>query len=86
MMLTRLYALVGKQNAHVMHRYLILMLIFYLVQGLCFAMVVPITQDLLQCDVNHAALWLMPLIVRTSLTWYLSYLSSLGSFEVAIAL
>ncbi|WP_149590655.1 ATP-binding cassette domain-containing protein [Serratia symbiotica] len=86
MMLTRLYALLGKQNAHVMHRYLILMLIFCLVQGLCFAMVVQIMQDLLQGDVNHAALWLMPLIVGTSLTGYLNYLTSLGSFEVAIAL
>lgn len=33
MMLTRLYALLGKQSARVMHRYLILMLIFCLVQG-----------------------------------------------------
>lgn len=86
MMLTRLYALLGKQNARVMHRYLILMLIFCLVQGLCFAMVVPIMQDLLQGDVNHAALWLIPLIVGTSLTGYLNYFTSLGSFEVAIAL
>lgn len=43
-------------------------------------------QDLLQGDANHAALWLMLLIVGTLLPGYLNYFTSLGSFEVAIAL
>ncbi|AJI88880.1 ABC transporter family protein [Yersinia rochesterensis] len=86
MLLTRLSSLLGKDNARVLRRYLILMALFCLVQGIAFAMVVPIVQALLQDDITRATWWLLPLTLATLLAWYLNYVASLGGFRVAIAL
>lgn len=86
MLLTRLALLLGSENSKILKRYLILMCLFCLVQGITFAMVVPIIRGLLLGELTQAAFWLVPLLLGTLLTWYLNYLVSLGGFNVAITL
>lgn len=86
MLLTRLSLLLGTENRKILKRYLVLMCLFCLVQGVTFAMVVPVIRALLLGKVALAALWLIPLILGTLLTWYLNYVVSMGGFKVAITL
>jgi len=86
MLLTRLSLLLGTENSKILKRYLILMGLFCLVQGVTFAMVVPVIRALLLGEVVQAALWLVPLTLGTLLTWYLNYLVSMSGFNVAITL
>lgn len=86
MLLTRLSRLLEEQHARVLKRYLILMVIFSLIQGLTLATVVPLLRALLQGENTLAVYWLIPLTVGTLLSGYLHYASSMGGFGVAIAL
>lgn len=86
MLVTRLYHLLGEEHRAVLKRYLILMVACCVVQGLTFAMVVPVMQSLLTGDSVMAAMWLIPLGAGTLLTGYLNYISTLGGFQVAITL
>lgn len=86
MLLTRLSLLLGKEHSKVLKRYLVLMCLFCLVQGITFAVVVPTVRALLLGETAQAARWLIPLTLGTLLTWYLNYLVSMGGFKVAITL
>lgn len=86
MLLTRLSLLLGTENSKILKRYLVLMCLFCLVQGVTFALVVPAIRALLQGEVMQAAGWLIPLTLGTLLTWYLNYKVSMGGFKVAITL
>lgn len=84
MLLTRLSLLLGTENRKILKRYLVLMCLFCLVQGVTFAMVVPVIRALLLGKVALAALWLIPLILGTLLTWYLNYVVSMGALRLRL--
>ncbi|WP_166302510.1 ABC transporter ATP-binding protein [Bradyrhizobium sp. 2S1] len=86
MIIRRLARLLGPDHESVLRRYLWLMLVCCIVQGLTFVLVVPIMQALLVGDPGLAAWWLLPLALGTIMTWSLNYVATLRGFQVAITL
>lgn len=86
MILQRLARLLDSADEHVLYRYLWLTLIYCIIQGGAFALVLPVMQALLAGEPARAVGWLVPLALATAVIWWLSYRSTLGGFEVAIRL
>ena len=82
----RLARLMGPGQEGVLRRYLLRTLLYCVVQGLTFAIVLPIMQALLSGEVQMALPWLGLLLIGTLLTWQLDYRARLGGFQVAISL
>ncbi|AUC95636.1 ABC transporter ATP-binding protein [Bradyrhizobium sp. SK17] len=86
MIVRRLARLLGTGSEPLLRRYLWLMLICCVVQGLTFVLVVPIMQALLAGDPRGAARWLPLLALGTFMTWLLNYAATVRGFRVAIRL
>ena len=85
-LIRRLARLMGSDQRPVLRHYLSITLIYCIVQGLTFSLVLPVIRALLSGDIHIALPWLGLLLIGTLLTWLLNYRATLGGFQIATGL